>query len=602
MIGDVFSKITCYKRAPSMGPLDADTGGIFHVAAVGETNDAATDLVPSTAPGLVQSFWVVPIDDIPPGWWGVTQDLDAPEPLQPCPDLVTITKSNNRRTITSREMYPCSVGFSGRWYWFHIAPAGGISRQGCVSPPSKNVGSSNILSDDVQAFCSNVPDGFMCPVTCNKNRAPIGEVHCEDGVWSRTLRCRPFSKVCLSGVAQLRVTANDISYFLKGVVPDGRSECDLFSRKGKKCGAVCNEQGEFGCGQIKCVRSNRRRVGAPTGLWEAANNRFDCKNPTTDALVNRPTIVKLEPDGENIKITADIVKDPEKVISPISTFIFRETTGVMTCTAPEQNAMELSRNNEDDEPDDPEEADDDEDDDEAGDARRLSLVPEQDEEWSSKLHGLSWNRRLQTADVDSCNDDADFTKRNNQCFPDGNDGSKCNSCSALDLANSADTTCWAKSRRSRECATDPRSGDFLSCQFEGQFNGQAQACYAKPPEGFCVKKVCAKQGGSKFCRTFDPPTSGQFCVGDSNADPIDHVVVRYTCCNPNLLTFTGSCGGGNPDDIPKYEVMAGARNDAGTSWSLPVSLTCAPMSARSQLNREKYEIPETCSADRKSVV
>ncbi|CAE7431814.1 ERF2 [Symbiodinium natans] len=78
-------------------------------------------------------------------------------------------------------------------------------------------------------------------------------------------------------------------------------------------------------------------------------------------------------------------------------------------------------------------------------------------------------------------------------------------------------------------------------------------------------------------------------------DPIDHVVIRYECCDPNLLTFTGSCGGGNPADIAKYEVMAGARNNAGTQWSLPVSLTCAPLSLRSNVNKDKFEIPEKCS-------
>ena len=41
-------------------------------------------------------------------------------------------------------------------------------------------------------------------------------------------------------------------------------------------------------------------------------------------------------------------------------------------------------------------------------------------------------------------------------------------------------------------------------------------------------------------------------------------------CNPNLLTFTGSCGGGNPDDIPKYEVMAGAREGEGFGFGRPL--------------------------------
>ena len=32
--------------------------------------------------------------------------------------------------MCSKEMYPCSVGLAGRWWWFHLAPAGAGS--GCA--------------------------------------------------------------------------------------------------------------------------------------------------------------------------------------------------------------------------------------------------------------------------------------------------------------------------------------------------------------------------------------------------------------------------------------------------------------------------------------
>ncbi|CAE7443664.1 sapA [Symbiodinium natans] len=182
---------------------------------------------------------------------------------------------------------------------------------------------------------------------------------------------------------------------------------------------------------------------------------------------------------------------------------------------------------------------------------------------------------------------------------------RCAACTGQDLET---RDCWSSGPRSRECANDPRSGDYLSCPFTGHFDGK-EVCFAKPPDGYCVKKVCAKHGSSKSCRSYDPPASGQFCVGDADAEvPIDHVVIRYTCCNPNLLTFAGSCGFGSNSRrlqgadgsqianlIAKFEVMAGARNRAGSSWGLPVPLACGPISLSSQINRGKFEIPEKCS-------
>ncbi|CAE7729452.1 ERF2 [Symbiodinium sp. KB8] len=581
LIGDQNSKITCYKRYPDIEPLDSETGGNFHLVAVGETNDASTDLVPSTAAGLVRSFWVVPIDDMAPGWLALGQDPDGPLPMEPCPDLPAAGRTvrapwKDEVAMSDEQCW----GFPGKGrcilaQWASRVDGGGsispLPVQGTTPPVSKKR-KSDIKTDSVQAFCSNVPDGFLCPIVCSSSqraRRPFGVVQCQDGSWSISVKCRRSDRVCVSGVSPVQVeTKNGRSLRLSGIIPDSKSECDLFSRKGKKCGALCAGQGEVSTGQVKCSSGRRRQV-----YWKALN-KFDCLPASTDSLVNQPTIVHMEPgDRDSIQITADVIRDPTKILSPINTFFFREPTETMSCTAL-RNALELTRNRQDDEADDP---DEDEEDDE--------------EEDSGADEG------------GSCDADADFVQESNHCFP-GEAGSGCAACSGEDFGN---RDCWSSGSRSRECAGSPRSGDYLSCPFSGQFDGKAEACFAKPPEGYCVKKVCAFHGSQKSCRSYNPPTSGLFCVGDAEVqEPIDHVVIRYTCCNPNLLTFIGSCGRGSsgagrrlvvsgPSRSSVFSVMAGAQNLAGTSWSLPSLLSCAPISLSSQLDKEKYEIPQKCS-------
>eukprot|EP00439_Symbiodinium_sp_Y106_P040837 s1766_g5.t1 len=552
MIGDSSSKITCYKHYPDIEALDSEVRSNLHFLAVGETNGVATDLVPSTAAGLVRSFWVVPIDGISTGWWGISQALDGPQPVEPCPDLI--------RGRNSREMYPCSLGLSGRWWWFHLAPAG--AGKGCSTPVNSNKKrKSDIKSDNVATFCSSAPDGFLCPIVCKSSRRPLGEVQCEDGSWSITVKCRPAEKVCLSGLSQVHVDKDGQSLQLSGIIPDGRSECDLFTRKGKKCGALCATRGDVSTGQVKCKRS-----GGRPAAWEALGS-FQCQPASTDGLVNQPRIFSFQPGSGSLQIIADLIRDPSKVLSPVEMFYFRDPTGTLTCTTA-QNVLELTRNSQNDEPDDPDE----------------------DEEDEGAEGG--W---------DSCEADSDFELQSSQCFPDSAEGSECASCSGLDLEN---RECWSNSSRSRDCGSNPRSGDYLSCTFSGQFAGKAEVCFAKPPEGFCVKKVCAMHGNQKSCRSYNPPSSAQFCAGQVEIqEPIDHVVIRYTCCNPNLVTVSGSCGGGiyssgrrlQSDPNANVQIMPGAENRAGTSWGLPAPVACAPVSLAYELNKDQYEIPEKCS-------
>ena len=73
------------------------------------------------------------------------------------------------------------------------------------------------------------------------------------------------------------------------------------------------------------------------------------------------------------------------------------------------------------------------------------------------------------------------------------------------------------------------------------------------------------------------------------------MVIQYTCCDHNAIVFTGYCSGGNGNEIAKYEVMVGAQNDAGTSWSLPVSITCSALFI-SGPDALKYDIDATCVA------
>ena len=111
-------------------------------------------------------------------------------------------------TLCTQVMHPCSMGWADRWVWLQVGPAAG--RQDCTlalpwlcsraalcggqNPPGKNIGRSNIQDATTQAFCANVPDGFMCPAYCENTRAPCGELRCKNGKWSQGFRCRPKRK------------------------------------------------------------------------------------------------------------------------------------------------------------------------------------------------------------------------------------------------------------------------------------------------------------------------------------------------------------------------------------------------------------------------
>lgn len=177
------TKITCYKSYPDMPPLDFAEGSSFHVVAQGETNSFAT-IIPASHAGEIQSIVAVTVDGINPAWLGVSQPADPIEAMQPCQD----------DTIGGQKViYPCSAGFASRWVWILVSPAG--LRKDCVKPPSKTVKnlvqhSPDMYTTHVQNFCTNVPDGFMCPVTCNSDRAPTGSIQCKNGRWQRSLNCR----------------------------------------------------------------------------------------------------------------------------------------------------------------------------------------------------------------------------------------------------------------------------------------------------------------------------------------------------------------------------------------------------------------------------
>ncbi|CAK9106848.1 unnamed protein product [Durusdinium trenchii] len=558
---DSSTSITCYTRYPDMAPLDKATdGSSLHVVALGEVDPNRNDIIPDVAPGPIRSIWAIALDGISPGWLGLSQQLDPPAAMVPCPDAIIRQQTRDERVI-----HPCSLGRTGRWIWFQVAPAEG--RQDCASPPNKNIKRSTIRDDKVQAFCSNVPDGFVCPVRCERNRAPTGIVRCLKGKWVASLRCRTPRHACLAPLKTVTVSSanGQNSWNIQGIVPDTKADCDLFTRHGKKCAATCSG-GNFGSGQVKChgrwgkfqwSYNDLATYEGPlaNGIFEA-RNKFKCNSPSLDTLFPRPLISTLETQAAEettIKITAVVPREPDIVRSCITTFYFREVTGRMTCTT-ERSPTSVSQSTSDFEADDPENNDED------------------------------------LTDPEVCAND-EFTQQD-FCLNGGYDG-LCWRCLASELTTR--DQCWRGRtgvQSGQSCGVLAVAGDFYTCRFGG-FT-QPQQCFTAPPLGYCVKKICAYQGTTKYCTEFDPPTFGPFCVGDETGANIDHAVIKYTCCDHNVITYTGYCSGGVPEAIAKYEIMVGAKNDAGTSWSLPVSITCADLHI-SGPDAVRYVIPQSCS-------
>lgn len=576
------TKITCYKSYPGMPPLDFAEGSSFHVAAQGESNEEAT-IIPDSATGDIQSIVAVTVDGINPAWLGISQPADPIEAMQPCQD----------DTIGGQKViYPCSAGFASRWVWILVGPAG--LRKDCEKPPTKTVKnlvqhSSDMYTKHLQDFCQNVPDGFMCPVTCNSDRAPTGSIQCKNGRWQRSLNCREKRKVCLSPFKTLTVTTSGNSnnlWSIDGIVPDKRNRCDLFSRQGKKCKGTCS--GGFGTGQLHCKRGQTDTSLAATGTWQARPN-FVCNDPTVDTLYPRPAISFLEQvEGEKttIRITVRVQHEPLVFRSNIKKVIFKERRNKMkksTETAPSSETT----SNMNSEADDPEEGD------EATVQRLLmSSVDGGDHPMMPKwLRPMS--RRLQT--IETC-DEGVFTEQENSCL-DGGEYGACWNCLATEVTSRRQ--CWrgrsgpVGSPRGAVCGSALYEGDYYTCRWVG-FT-QEQACYARAPVGYCVKKICAYQGGGKTCTEYDPPIYEQFCIGEPEKGVIEHAVIQYTCCDQNVVTYVGTVTGGQLDSMGTYELLVGARNNVGTSWSEPHSITCAAL-VLTGTDAFKYTIEDKCKA------
>eukprot|EP00435_Cladocopium_sp_Y103_P062566 s274_g24.t1 len=569
------TKITCYKSYPGMPPLDFAEGSSFHVAAQGESNEEAT-IIPDSATGDIQSIVAVTV------------------------------------------IYPCSAGFASRWVWILVGPAG--LRKDCEKPPTKTVKnlvqhSSDMYTKHLQDFCQNVPDGFMCPVTCNSDRAPTGSIQCKNGRWQRSLNCREKRKVCLSPFKTLTVTTSGNSnnlWSIDGIVPDKRNRCDLFSRQGKKCKGTCS--GGFGTGQLHCKRGQTDTSLAATGTWQARPN-FVCNDPTVDTLYPRPAISFLEQvEGEKttIRITVRVQHEPLVFRSNIKKVIFKERRNKMkksTETAPSSETT----SNMNSEADDPEEGD------EATVQRLLmSSVDGGDHPMMPKwLRPMS--RRLQTIDTWPATPTAGLKPvlvlswwplQENSCL-DGGEYGACWNCLATEVTSRRQ--CWrgrsgpVGSPRGAVCGSALYEGDYYTCRWVG-FT-QEQACYARAPvghltepAGYCVKKICAYQGGGKTCTEYDPPIYEQFCIGEPEKGVIEHAVIQYTCCDQNVVTYVGTVTGGQLDSMGTYELLVGARtlrqgttNNVGTSWSEPHSITCAAL-VLTGTDAFKYTIEDKCKA------
>ncbi|CAJ1393503.1 unnamed protein product [Effrenium voratum] len=185
----------------------------------------------------------------------------------------------------------------------------------------------------------------------------------------------------------------------------------------------------------------------------------------------------------------------------------------------------------------------------------------------------------------------------------GQDSGSCSACGPDDVTS--DGSCFKAPSGSHNCDITLDAGDFYSCKFSG-WGSDSQRCFAAPPANYCVKRVCTYQGGTKSCSAFVPATNAPFCIGDPSLPAIDHAVIMYTCCDHNLLSFTGFCGGPTTPCVVRAsgrgvcptpqtdEYLVGAENLAGTSWSLPKAVTCSSIPTPSE--PAKYEIPSSCTA------
>ncbi|CAJ1393502.1 unnamed protein product [Effrenium voratum] len=337
------NKITCYKRLPDMPSLDVLDGGFFHVLAHGETDETAI-LIPAQLTDRIRTIWAVAIDGFGSGWLALSQALDdGATEMAPCADVLTRT-GNGNNAVTTRDMWPCSVGLTGRWWYFQVGPAGGLAK--CSSAPSGNVVRGDLSSSRVQSFCSDVPDGFLCPVACDASYVPTGSIRCQDGVWSNTFVCRSLQTACLSPIttAQVESANGRESWLIRGIQPDQQGDCGLFTRLGKKCGATCRE-GEFGQGQVHCVGGgggNPNSLQVPSGRFKAETG-FDCIPQVSDSMFPAPVMITaLTPVGDAIRVAATVTRDPNTVRSPIQQLTIRSVSGAMSCSV-DRTGMSLSR-------------------------------------------------------------------------------------------------------------------------------------------------------------------------------------------------------------------------------------------------------------------
>lgn len=176
------------------------------------------------------------------------------------------------------------------WFEFGISEGGAV----CEDPP----GASLLANTEVfnSTFCSDVPDGFVCPVTCSHGFVKVSELKCEAGEWSSSFQC--VEQYCSMPNSTNVASLSGEHGVADGIVPDAAAGCGYYSLVGAECRFSCSggaQPGSWGDGLLRCQ---------PDGSWEPAG-MAECRPAAEDASFgpegtedgDGPTITAVEQAG-----------------------------------------------------------------------------------------------------------------------------------------------------------------------------------------------------------------------------------------------------------------------------------------------------------------
>jgi len=280
---DASSKFVCYIRNP-----DSSSSSTDPIHALGKTNvNDNTGVTYNLGAVLPNTEWgALAIDGVQAGTYEVlAKQNDFAEPFSAC-------FTGASMFATEPEKKACSLGFTQypspatTTFMYNLgSPAGGVN---CVDPPSGSILDGTVSDANRDTFCTNVPDGFMCPVRCVSGKSRINNLYCNNGTWSSLFKCTTSISTCALPNSINTPNFSGDPNRPDGVFPTSSSpSCGYISENGAQCRFSCTTS--WGYGMLQCS----------SGTWNPIGNA-GCRLASEDQPTSAPTITSLVDEGSGL--------------------------------------------------------------------------------------------------------------------------------------------------------------------------------------------------------------------------------------------------------------------------------------------------------------